>query len=79
MNTLWQNEVLRVVVNHEEQYSIWPADRDLPLGWQATDKVGNHDECVEYIETVWSDMRPKSLRKAMAETEPSDARNSAAS
>lgn len=69
MSTLWQNEVIRVVVNHEEQYSIWPAGRELPLGWRATDKIGSYDECVRYIETVWSDMRPQSLRKAMAEAE----------
>ena len=69
MNTLWQNEMIRVVVNHEEQYSIWPVGRELPLGWRATDKIGSYDECVQYIETVWSDMRPKSLRRAMAETE----------
>ncbi|HEU4456589.1 MAG TPA: MbtH family protein [Longimicrobium sp.] len=55
----------RVVVNHEEQYSIWPADRELPLGWRATEKEGPKDACLAYIEEVWTDMRPLSLRKAM--------------
>ncbi len=52
-----------VVVNHEEQYSIWHADRELPLGWRAVDKRGPKSECLAYIEEVWTDMRPLSLRK----------------
>lgn len=56
-----------VVVNHEEQYSIWPADRDLPLGWNAVGKTGTKAECLAYIEEVWTDMRPLSLRKKMEE------------
>lgn len=59
----------RVVVNHEEQYSIWPADRELPLGWIAEGKQGTKNECLAYIEEVWTDMRPVSLRKAMEEME----------
>jgi MbtH protein len=51
-----------VVINHEEQYSIWPSDRDLPAGWISTDKVGEKAECLEHIDEVWIDMRPKSLR-----------------
>lgn len=54
-----------VVVNHEEQYSIWPADRELPLGWQSTGFTGLKSQCLEYIQEVWTDMRPKSLREAM--------------
>jgi MbtH protein len=54
-----------VVVNHEEQYSIWLADRELPLGWQEEGKQGLKDECLAYIEEVWTDMRPLSLRKKM--------------
>ncbi|HLL83453.1 MAG TPA: MbtH family protein [Longimicrobium sp.] len=61
------NTIYQVVVNHEEQYSIWPADRDLPLGWTAAGKQGPKDECLAYIEEVWTDMRPLSLRKKMAE------------
>ena len=52
----------RVVVNHEEQYSIWPAERDLPAGWSEVGKRGRKAECLEYIGQVWTDMRPKSLR-----------------
>lgn len=55
----------QVVVNHEEQYSIWPEGRELPPGWRAAGKAGSKEECLEYIKTVWTDMRPLSLRKAM--------------
>ena len=57
--------IYQVVVNHEEQYSIWPADRELPQGWSAAGKSGTKAECLAYIEEVWTDMRPLSLRKAM--------------
>jgi MbtH protein len=56
-----------VVMNHEEQYSIWPADRDYPFGWTSVGKTGPKAECLEYIKEVWTDMRPLSLRKQMAE------------
>jgi MbtH protein len=52
-------------MNHEEQYSIWPVDRDLPLGWNEAGKSGTKQECLSYIEEVWTDMRPLSLRKQM--------------
>jgi MbtH protein len=55
----------KAVVNHEEQYSIWPAHRDNPLGWSDTGKSGSKAECLEYIKEVWTDMRPLSLRKQM--------------
>jgi MbtH protein len=55
-----------VVMNHEEQYSIWLADRELPLGWTAVGKTGTKRECLDYIEEVWTDMRPLSLRQKMA-------------
>ncbi len=58
-----------VVINHEEQYSIWPANRELPLGWRAAEKEGTKAECLAHIDEVWTDMRPLSLRKKMAETE----------
>jgi MbtH protein len=51
-----------VVINHEEQYSIWPGDRPLPAGWSATGYAGDRDGCLAHIEQVWTDMRPKSLR-----------------
>ncbi|QMU79700.1 MbtH family NRPS accessory protein [Streptacidiphilus sp. PB12-B1b] len=54
-----------VVVNDEEQYSIWPADRDTPLGWRPAGKTGTKEECTAYIRDVWTDMRPKSLRQQM--------------
>lgn len=56
-----------VVVNHEEQYSIWPTDRELPLGWNNAGKAGTKQECLDYIGEVWTDMRPLSLRKHMEE------------
>jgi MbtH protein len=55
--------IYMVVVNHEEQYSIWPEHRELPLGWSDTGKHGPKAECLAYIEEVWTDMRPLSLRK----------------
>jgi MbtH protein len=61
-----------VVVNHEEQYSIWPADNELPLGWQLVGKSGSKTECLEYIEEVWTDIRPLSLRKALEQTSQDD-------
>jgi MbtH protein len=59
----------KVVINHEEQYSIWQADRDNPPGWHDVGKQGPKSDCLAYIEEVWTDMRPLSLRKAMAEEE----------
>ncbi len=56
----------RVVVNHEEQYSIWPVDREIPPGWREVGKSGPKAECLAYIKEVWTDMRPLSLRKQMA-------------
>jgi MbtH protein len=56
-----------VVMNHEEQYSIWLADEELPLGWNRCDRQGTRQECLDYIKEVWTDMRPLSLRKKMAE------------
>jgi len=57
--------IYKVVVNHEEQYSIWPAERENPLGWRDAGKSGLKSECLEYIKEVWTDMRPLSLRKHM--------------
>lgn len=59
----------KVVVNHEEQYSIWPADRENAPGWRDAGKSGPKAECLEYIKEVWTDMRPLSLRKKMAEAQ----------
>ena len=51
-----------VVVNDEEQYSIWAADREIPNGWREAGKTGTKQECLDHIEKVWTDMTPKSLR-----------------
>lgn len=56
-----------VVVNAEEQYSIWPAGRELPLGWKDAGKTGPKADCLAHIEAVWTDMRPLSLRRQMEE------------
>jgi MbtH protein len=59
--------IYKVVVNHEEQYSIWPAHRENALGWNDVGKSGSKAECLAYIKEVWTDMRPLSLRKGMEE------------
>lgn len=55
-----------VVLNHEEQYSIWPADREPPPGWRREGMEGTREECLAHIDRVWTDMRPLSLRREMA-------------
>lgn len=67
------DQIYKVVINHEEQYSIWPVDRENALGWNDVGKEGPKQECLDYIEEVWTDMRPLSLRKKMEE----DARKAA--
>jgi MbtH protein len=57
--------IYHVVVNHEEQYSIWPSYKPVPAGWREAGKTGLKDECLDYIKTVWTDMRPLSLRQKM--------------
>jgi len=68
--------VYRVVVNHEEQYSIWPEWKDIPAGWRATGPTGKKDECLAYIKEVWTDMRPLSLRQRMAAQEDASRKQS---
>jgi MbtH protein len=55
----------QVLVNHEEQYSLWPADREIPGGWTQVGPIGSKEEAMAYVREVWTDMRPKSLREAM--------------
>ena len=55
----------KVVVNHEDQYSVWFADRQSPAGWREVGKSGTKPECLAYIKEVWTDMRPLSLRQQM--------------
>jgi MbtH protein len=61
-----ENAIYKVVVNHEEQYSIWPAEREIPQGWREAGKTGSKQECLEFIETNWTDMRPLNLRNNIA-------------
>lgn len=61
------NRTYRVVMNHEEQYSIWPAERENALGWFDAGRQGTKEECLAYINDVWTDMRPLSLRRQMAQ------------
>ena len=67
------NTIYNVVISIEEQYSVWPNYREIPYGWRAEGKTGTKQECLDYINEVWTDMRPLSLRKAMAEAETADA------
>lgn len=69
-----QGVVYKVVLNDEEQYSIWWADRDNPPGWRDEGKRGSKAECLAHIDVVWTDMRPLSLRREMAEREAAAAR-----
>ena len=62
-----ENIIHTVVVNDEEQYSIWFADREIPLGWKEVGVSGSKEKCLQHIEEVWTDMRPLSLRKKMDE------------
>jgi MbtH protein len=55
--------IYKVVVNHEEQYSIWPVEKENALGWKDAGKSGAKEECLAFIKQVWTDMRPLSLRK----------------
>ncbi|HEY2550139.1 MAG TPA: MbtH family protein [Streptosporangiaceae bacterium] len=61
-----------VVVNDEEQYSIWAAERELPAGWRQDGFTGPEDECLAYIDETWTDMRPASVRRWMREHEQAD-------
>lgn len=55
----------RVVVNHEEQYSIWPFESKIPVGWKDVEVSGTQEECLSYIEETWTDIRPLSIRKKL--------------
>jgi MbtH protein len=66
----WGNDeatIFTVLVNQEEQYSLWPKSKDIPDGWRSTGKVGSKPDCLQYVTEVWTDMRPLSLRRAMPE------------
>lgn len=63
-----EDGVFHVVINHEEQYSIWPDFRTVPAGWRTVGVTGSKKECLDHIERVWTDMRPLSLRRHMDKT-----------
>jgi MbtH protein len=56
----------QVVMNHEEQYSVWPAGRELPAGWHPAGFAGTRDECLARIDEVWTDITPLSVRQALS-------------
>jgi MbtH protein len=56
----------QVVVNDEEQYSIWSTERELPAGWRAVGVSGSKDECLAHISEVWTDITPLSVRRRLA-------------
>lgn len=58
-------DIYAVVLNDEEQYSIWPVGRDLPAGWRPSGFSGQKEECLAHIDEVWTDIRPLSLRRAI--------------
>ncbi|HYD81464.1 MAG TPA: MbtH family protein [Paucimonas sp.] len=60
-----EQTLYQVVMNDEEQYSVWPAGRELPLGWKATGHTGPKEDCLAHIKQVWVDMRPLSLRRQL--------------
>ncbi len=60
-----QSEQFVVLINHEEQYSLWPRTKEIPAGWRATGMEGSKDACVGYVDETWTDMRPLSLRRSM--------------
>jgi MbtH protein len=62
--------IYKVVLNHEEQYSIWPAHRENAFGWHDAGITGSKAECLAHIKEVWTDLRPLSLRKKMREYSP---------
>ena len=60
-------ELFRVLINDEEQYSLWPASKDIPPGWHSVHGPDGKNACLAYVEANWTDMRPKSLREAMGD------------
>lgn len=68
-----ESNIYAVVVNGEQQYAIWPVIRDLPAGWKESGYRGSRSDCLAYIETVWTDMRPLSVRRGAAQAGSTDA------
>jgi len=59
------NGTFYVLVNDEEQYSLWPVFADLPSGWRVVFGEGDRASCLDYVDKTWTDMRPRTLREAM--------------
>ncbi|MEV6632770.1 MbtH family protein [Actinoplanes sp. NPDC051470] len=63
-----QERTYKVVLNEEEQYSIWPDDREIPTGWRPSGFTGGKDDCLQHIDQVWTDITPLSVRRRLADT-----------
>ncbi|MEV4142816.1 MbtH family protein [Amycolatopsis sp. NPDC049691] len=61
-----ENTTYQVLLNDEGQYSLWPADKEVPAGWQPDGTRGTRQECMDHVDEVWTDMRPRSLRERMS-------------
>ena len=72
MNMTEEDFEYQVLVNHEEQYSLWPTFRDIPNGWKQIGPIGTKQECLDYVNEVWADITPLSVRKRMAEYEKNE-------
>lgn len=60
-------QIYTVLMNDEEQYSLWPSHKDIPAGWQSVGVTGTKAECMEYVDKVWTDITPLSVRRRMAQ------------
>ena len=61
-----ENGTFHVLVNDEEQHSLWPTFKEVPAGWRAVFGPAGRQECLDYVDANWTDLRPKSLRDSMA-------------
>ncbi|GAA2943578.1 MbtH family protein [Streptomyces enissocaesilis] len=61
---MMHQDLFHVVVNHEDQYSVWPTYHDVPQGWRTVGEPSPREDCLRRIEELWTDMTPKSLREA---------------
>ncbi|MEV5978416.1 MbtH family protein [Streptomyces sp. NPDC052114] len=62
-----KNQLHHVVINHEQQHSVWPADKEPPAGWSTVGFTGTLDECLTHVDQVWTDLRPRDLRSRDAQ------------
>lgn len=61
-----ESGIYTAVINAEEQYSIWPVNRELPAGWTRVGSAGSRAAVLTFINSTWLDMRPRTLREAMS-------------